>query len=571
MEQIKENIAIAIANSLDGNITKDEVLTKLEIPKDKQNGDFSYPCFNLSKLLKQSPINIANEIKNKIKLDSYISKVEVINGYLNFYINLDNISETVINNIISQKEKYGKLDIGKGRNIVLDYSSPNIAKPFHLGHFRNTVIGNAIYKLYTKLGYNVIGINYLGDWGRQFGLLIEGYKRFKDEFDIENDALNALSKIYVKISNLAKSNEDVMNLARQNFKELEDGNEEYLKLWEYFRNVSLKEYNRIYDMLGCKFDSYNGEAFYNDKMGEVVDILNNKGVLVESEGAKVVFVGDNMPPCIILKSNGSTTYETRDFASILYRVRNYDFDKAIYVTGSDQILHFKQVFEVAKYLVDEKYVKNLVHIPYGMVRLKTGKMSTREGTVIELNNLLNEAIQKAKNIIEEKNNELEDKEIVAKQVGIGALVFNYLKTNKIKDMIFDLDESLRFDGETGPYVQYTYVRAKSLLNKADFDINKVNISDIDFSIVNTSEETELIKNLDKFSEVIKRAADQYEPAVLARYLVEVATCFSRMYNECPILSAENNIKIARLYLVCATSIVIKNGLEILGIESPEKM
>lgn len=569
MEEIKEIIAEAISNAIDLKVSKEDILGKIEVPKDNKNGDLSYPCFNLAKVLKSSPVNIANDIKEKIVIDSKIDKVEVVNGYLNFYLNNLNVTSTVLKKILEEKEKYGSSNIGNGKNIVIDYSSPNIAKPFHLGHFRNTVLGSALYNMYSELGYNVNGVNHLGDWGRQFGLLIEGYRRFKDEYDIEKDSLSVLSEIYVRINKLAKEDESVMDIARENFKKLEEGDKELYKMWEFFREVSLKEYKRIYEILGSKFDSYNGEAFYNDKMDEVVETLDKKGVLVDSQGAKVVEVGDNIPPCIVLKSNGSTIYATRDLAAILYRVRTYDFAKCIYITATEQILHFKQIFEVAKYLVDEKYQKGLVHIAYGMIRLKTGKMSTREGTVIYINDLINEAIDKAKNIIATKNPNLEDIDKVAKQIGVGALIFNYLKTSKIKDIIFDLDETLRFDGETGPYVQYTYVRSKSILEKAGF--NTKAIKDIDFELLNTKQEIELIKELEKLPQIILKATEEYEPAVLTRYLIEVATLFSRFYNECSVIVDDEKLKEARCSLVYATSIVIKKGLSLLGIECPEKM
>lgn len=571
MEEIKLKIAKIIKDAIDLEIDINEIASKIEVPKDKKNGDFAYPCFNLAKILRNSPVNIANDIKQNIKLIDEIKDVQVVNGYLNFYVDDINITKKVITNIYNKKEKYGFQNIGNNQNICLDYSSPNIAKPFHLGHLRTTIIGRAISNLYKELGYNTISINYLGDWGRQFGLVIEGYKRFKDEYDIVKDPLHSLSDMYVRANNLAKDDEKVMDMARENFKKLEDGNEEYLKLWKYFRDMSLQEYYKTYDILGCKFDSYNGEAYYNDKMDEVIEILDKKKVLVESQGAKVVMLGENEPPCIIVKSNGSTIYATRDLAAILDRSRTYDYVKSIYVTSYEQIHHFKQIFEVAKYLVDEKYTKELVHVPYGMVRLKTGKMSTREGTVIYLQDLLNDAIKKAALVLEEKNSDLEDKDLIAKQVGVGAVVFNDLKTNKIKDVIFDLDEILRFDGETGPYVQYTYVRTKSILKKAEFNINNVDIENINFELLNTNDEIELIKLLDKFSEIIKRSAENYEPSILARYLIDVSAQFSRFYNNCPVITNDIELKKVRCLLVYITGIVIKKGLTILGIEAPNKM
>lgn len=571
MEDIKNIIASMISVALDNKIDKSDIISKIEIPKDKKNGDFAYPCFNLAKILRNSPVNIANELKEKIVLPEEISKVEVVNGYLNFYINDLDISKKVLVKIINEKDIYGFQNIGNNANVCIDYSSPNIAKPFHLGHFRTTIIGRAISNLYKELGYNTISINYLGDWGRQFGLVIEGYKRFKDEYDIKKDPLHALSDMYVRANKLAKDDEKVMDMARENFKQLEDGNEEYLNLWKTFRELSLKEYNKTYEMLGCKFDSYNGEAYYNDKMDEVIELLDKKGVLVESRGAKVVMLEENEPPCIIVKSDGSTIYATRDLAAILDRSRVYDYEKSIYVTSYEQIHHFKQIFEVAKYIVDEKYTKELVHVPYGMVRLKTGKMSTREGTVIYLQDLINDAINKSKNVLKEKNSDVLDIDTLSKQIGIGALVFNDLKTNKIKDVVFDLDEILRFDGETGPYVQYTYVRTKSILEKANFDIGSIDIDSIDFELLKEEESIDLVKLLNKFPEVIKRAAVEYEPSILSRYLIDVASLFSRFYNNNQVITDDEKLKNVRCILVYATGIVIKKGLRILGIEAPDKM
>lgn len=571
MNEIKEYVANKIVEALNSkfnlNINYNDVLSCLENPKDISMGDIAYPCFRFAKELKNSPLNIANSISSNLNLDDRISKIEIVAGYINFYVNSEKLCEGILVNICNKKDKYGFVNIGLGRNVCIDYSSPNIAKPFHLGHFRTTIIGRALYNLYNELGYNSIGINHLGDWGRQFGLLIEGYNRFKDEYDIEKDPLHVLSEIYVRINKLAKEDESIFEFARNHFKKLEEGDEELLLLWKYFKDVSLKEYNRIYELMGCHFDSYNGEAFYNDKMEEVVKILDEKGVLITSEGAKVVRLGENEPPCIILKSNGSTIYATRDLAAVLYRVRTYDFAKALYVTSYEQIHHFKQVFAVSKYLVGDKYSSGLVHVPYGMVRLKTGKMSTREGTVIYLQDLIEEAVQKAKNIIIEKKSEVNNIDLLSKQIGIGALVFNDLKHNKIKDIVFDLDEILRFDGETGPYVQYTYARINSLIVKSNIDISKLKVTDYKFN----DEEIKIIKLLDNFKNIIYQAAEEYEPSVLARYIIDIASCFSTFYNNNPILTKEKNVKEARLIITNSVGIVIKKGLKILGIDVPEKM
>jgi arginyl-tRNA synthetase len=571
MDEIKKYIAEEInkvlTNKYNFEMSLDEIVSTLEKPKDDNMGDIALPCFKFAKLFRNSPVNIAKEICDNLILDDRISKKEIVSGYINFYTNSEKLSESILENIIHKGNDYGFVNVGKGQNVTIDYSSPNIAKPFHLGHFRTTIIGRTLYNLYNELGYNSIGINHLGDWGRQFGLLIVGYERFKDEYDIEKDPLHTLTDLYVRINKLAKDDESIFDKARDNFKKLEYGDKELLALWQYFKDVSMKEYERIYKILGCKFDSYNGEAFYNDKMDEVVKILDEKGVLIESEGAKVVKLGDNEPPCIILKSNGSTIYATRDLAAVLYRSRTYDYVKSIYVTSYEQIHHFKQVFEVAKYLVDEKYTKELVHVPYGMVRLKTGKMSTREGTVIYLQDLIEEAIAKAKKIIEEKGAEVEDIDLLAKQIGIGALVFNDLKHNKIKDIVFDLDEVLRFDGETGPYVQYTYVRICSLMNKAGIDVSAIKKINYKFN----EDEVKLIKLLDKFEGVIYDAAESYEPSILARYIIDVASSFSVFYNNNSILVEDTSVKEARLLLANSSGIVIKKGLNLLGIETPTKM
>ena len=374
-----------IADKIKEAINIENIREYIEVPTNKEMGDYSLPCFKLAKEMKKAPQMIANDIKEKIKIEEdLISKVDVVNGYLNFYINPLAITKTVLENIGNEKEQYGGSSIGNGKNIVIDYSAPNIAKPFHIGHLRSTVIGGALYKIYKFLGYNVVGINHLGDYGTQFGKLIEGYKRWGKEYNIDENPIDELTKIYVRINNLCKEDEAVLEECRNNFKKLEDGDEYCTNLWQKFRDVSLKEFQKVYDLLDVDFDSWNGEAFYSDKMGEVIELLKKSGKLVESEGAEVVDLSDkDMPPCLIIKSNGSTTYATRDLAAILYRARTYDFDKAIYVTSYEQILHFKQIFEVAKLLgLDKKYTDNLIHVSFGMVQLKTGKMSTREGNII---------------------------------------------------------------------------------------------------------------------------------------------------------------------------------------------
>ena len=543
----------------------------IEVPSNKEMGDYSLPCFKLAKEMKKAPQMIANEIKETLKMDeNIVEKIDVVNGYLNFYINPKAIITTVFEEIESKKEQYGSSTIGNGKNIVIDYSSPNIAKPFHIGHLRSTVIGGALYKIYKFLGYNVTGINHLGDYGTQFGKLIEGYKRWGEEYNIEENPIDELTKIYVRINNLCKEDESVLEECRNNFKKLEDGDPYCTELWQKFRNLSLKEFQKVYDLLDTHFDSLNGEAFYSDKMGEVVNLLEKSGKLTESEGARVIDLEDKqMPPCLIEKTNGSTTYATRDLAAILYRARTYNFDKAIYVTSYEQILHFKQVFEVAKLLgLDEKYTDNLVHVPFGMVMLKTGKMSTREGNIIKLEDLLNEAISRVNKIIEEKNPDLENKEETAKRIGIGAVIFNDLYNSRIKDEIFDWDTMLNFNGETGPYLQYMYVRTNSVLEKA----GKVeNFANIDISALNDEATINLIKTIYSFGDVIKQSAIKDEPYIISRYLINVAQLFSSFYNENKIIVEDEQVKNARVYVTYCTNLVLKIGAELLGIQMPEKM
>ena len=569
MVNFKEIIAKQIAEKIDIKI--EEIEGYIEIPSNKEMGDYSFPCFRLAKSLKKAPQMIAMELKEKLQFNEMqIEKVEVVNGYLNFFINPILLTKTVFEEVEEKKEKYGSIDIGKGRNIVIDYSSPNIAKPFHIGHLRSTVIGNSLYKIYAFLGYHCIGINHLGDYGTQFGKLIEGYKRWGEEYNIEEKPIDELTKIYVRINNLCKEDENVLQACRDNFKKLEDGDEYCTSLWKKFRELSLKEFQKVYDLLDIHFDSLNGEAFYSDKMAEVVDILDKSGKLIESEGAKVINLDEKqMPPCLIEKSNGSTTYATRDLAAILYRARTYDFDKALYVTSYEQILHFKQVFETAKLLgIDEKYTNNLVHIPFGMVQLKTGKMSTREGNIIKLEDLLNEAISRVKRIMEVKNPDLENKDKIAEIIGIGAVIFNDLYNSRVKDEIFDWDEMLNFNGETGPYLQYIYVRTNSILQKAEYEPN---LQVVDFTELNNENAIEIVKLLYDFEDVIKQAAQKYEPYVIARYLIDLAQAFSSFYNNYKIMADEKKAQDARLYLTYCVNIVLKNGADLLGMKMPEKM
>ena len=568
LKNFKQIISKQIAKTTE--INEKELESYIETPKDNKNGDYAFPCFKLAKELRKAPPVIANEIKEKIESVEEIEKVEVAGGYLNFFINKTILAKEVLEEI-SKTEQYGKSEIGKEKNIVIDYSAPNIAKPFHIGHLRSTVIGGALYNIYKYLGYTVTGVNHLGDYGTQFGKLIEGYKMWGKEYNIEEDPINELTKIYIRINEACKNDEQILENCRNNFKKLEDGDPYCVEIWKKFRELSLQEFQKVYDLLGSKFDSWNGESFYSDKMPEVIEILEKTGKLVESQGAKIIDLEDKgiNTPCIIEKSNGSTTYATRDLAAILYRARTYDFDKALYVTSYEQVLHFKQVFEVAKLLgLDEKYTNGLEHVSFGMVLLPEGKMSTREGNIIKLEELLNEAISRAKEIIEQKNPDLENKEEVAKKVGIGAVIFNDMSASRIKDEVFDWNTILNFQGETGPYIQYTYVRTKSVLEKAGYlpkieDVNTENLSD-DYSMA-------ILKLIYSFEDVLVQVTDKNEPSILARYLIDLAKAYSSFYNENKIIVDDKDVQDARVYLTYAVSQVLKQGANLLGIEMPEKM
>ena len=576
MLDFKKEIACAIAKVVELNC--DELYSFIEVPKDSENGDYAFPCFKLAKELRKSPMMIAEEIKEKIELNSdVIEKADVASGYLNFFVNKNKLAEEIVNEFTNNKE-YGKSELGKGKNIVIDYSAPNIAKPFHIGHLRSTVIGGSLYKIYKYLGYNTIGVNHLGDYGTQFGKMIEGYKLWGNEYDLEKDPINQMMDIYVRINNLCKEDEAVLERCRNNFKLLEDGDPYCVELWEKFKNLSLKEFEKVYELLGRQFDSWNGEAFYSDKMPEVIDILEKTGKLQESQGAKIIDLEDKgiNTPIIIKKSNDSTTYATRDLAAILYRARTYDFDKALYVTSYEQVLHFKQVFETAKLLgLDEKYTNGLEHVSFGMVLLPTGKMSTREGTVVKLEDLLNESIERAQKVIEEKNPELENKEDIAKKVGIGAVIFNDLSNNRIKDEVFDWDTILNFQGETGPYVQYTYVRTKSIIEKAGYNIEDIEngaiLGDISIEELKDKDSQNILKLLYSFEDVLVQVTDKNEPSILSRYLIDLAKAYSAFYNANKVIVEDEKVKNARVFLTYATGKVLKIGAELLGIQMPDKM
>ena len=569
MINFKKEIAKIISNII--NIYEAELEGYIEIPQDIANGDYAFPCFRLAKELRKAPPVIANEIKEKIDINNeLIDSVQVAGGYLNFYINKELLVKTTIEELDKLKEDFGKANIGQNKKIIVEYSSPNIAKPFHIGHLRNTLIGHSLYNMYKFLGYNVISINHLGDYGTQFGKMIEGYKLWGNEYNIEENPIEELTRIYVRINDLCKEDESVLEKCRDNFKKLEEGDEYCTEIWNKFKELSLKEFNRIYDILGVSFDSLNGEAFYSDKMDEIVELLDKSGKLIESEGAKIVDLEEQKKGiCMIKKSNDSTTYATRDLAAILYRTREYDFDKCLYIVAYEQNLHFKQVFEVAKLLgIDEKYVNGLEHVPYGMVHLKSGKMSTREGNVIKVNDLLNEAVSRVEKIIEEKNPNMENKYENAKKIGIGAIAFSNVGTTIIKDQIFDWDAILNFNGETGPYIQYTYVRTQSVLKNVD---SIPNVGDIDISELNNKEAIKVMKLIYNFQDTIVDATNKNEPSILARFLIDLAKAYSSFYNEYKIMSEVESEKNARIYLTYMVGLILKIAMNLLGIEMPDRM
>lgn len=562
---MNKNELIASLIHIDG-ISSEEILSLLTTPKDLGYADIALPCFRFAKALRKSPVEIANSLAAEIAADlpPFLLSVSALNGYLNFKFSRENMAKDTLLKAIREGEDYGKSDFGAGKTICIDYSSVNIAKPFHVGHLSSTVIGGALTRIFRAIGYRVVGINHLGDWGTQFGKMIVAYKKWGDPAEVEKGGVKALHKLYVKFHEEAEKDESLNDLGREYFKKIEDGDPDSLALFEQFKAVSLREARRVYDRLGITFDSYNGESFYNDKMQPILDLLTEKGLLVDSEGAKVVEVGDDMPPCLLVRSDGATLYATRDLAAAYYRKKTYDFDKCLYVVAYQQNLHFKQVFKVIE-LLGEPWAKDLEHIAFGMVSLADGTMSSRHGKVVYLEDVLNSAVQKAKEIIYVKNPDLENKDEIAEQVGVGAVIFGALQNNRIKDITFSYEKVLNFDGETCPYVQYTHARANSLLEKAgDYDLGKA-----DFSCLENAHE--LVSAIASFGDAIQAAADKREPSIVTRLAVDVAELFNKYYIDNRILNAEDGVKEARLALTAAVRQVLKNALSLLGIAAPNKM
>jgi len=567
MITLKQEISKKLISILNVNeLTEEDIVKMLEYPPDEKMGDLALPCFRLSKILRKSPVMIANELAEKFASEK-INKVEAVNGYLNFYISDSYLANDLLNTILLKGADYGKNEIGKGKTVVLDYSSPNICKPFHVGHLGTTIIGHSLRKIHEFCGYKCIGINHLGDWGTQFGKQIVAYKKWGNKEQVTKGGIDELVALYVKFHDEAENEPELLNEARVEFNKLENGDPENTELWKWFIEVSLNEIKKTYKQLDIEFDSYNGESFYTDKMPEQVQILREKGLLKIDKGASIVDLEKyGMPPCLILKSDGSTLYPTRDIAAAVYRKRTYNFDKCIYVTSSAQSLHFAQWFKVVE-LMGYDFAGGLVHVPYGTVSINGAKLATRTGNVILIKDLINAAIEKAKEIVNEKNPNLDNKDEISEAVGIGAIVFYYLLNNRIKDINFVMDEALSFEGNTGPYAQYTYARTCSILEKA----GEVNTSPSEYKIT-AKEEAVLLKTLSRFGEVVEGALRDYEPSNITRYILDVCAAFNRFYQECKILAAEEeSVKATRLGITKATNFVLCNALSLICLKTPKKI
>ena len=540
------------------------IYSLLEKPKSSEMGDIAFPAFSLAKVERKAPQAIATDIVEKLDTTGF-EKVVATGPYVNFFLDKDAISHQVLTDVIAEKDQYGQLNIGQGRNVTIDMSSPNIAKPFSVGHLRSTVIGDALANIHGKLGFNPIRINHLGDWGKQFGMLIVAYKLWGDKTAVEADPISELLKLYVRINAEAEEKPELDEEARQWFKKLEDGDQEALELWQWFRDESLVEFNRIYEKLDVHFDSFNGEAFYNDKMDEAIQILEEKGLLQESKGAQIVDLESyNLPPALIRKTDGATLYITRDMATAMYRKRTYDFVKSIYVVGQEQINHFKQLKAVLKEMGFD-WSDDMTHVTFGLVTKDKKKLSTRKGNIILLEPTLDEAILRALSQIEAKNPNLENKEEVAHAVGVGAVKFFDLKTDRDNGYDFDLEAMVSFEGETGPYVQYAYARIQSILRKANF----VPSTENNYKLAD-AESWEIIKHIQNFSTVVERAGDTFDPSLIAKYAINLAQAFNKYYAHTRILD-ESPERDSRLALAYATGVVLKEALRLLGVKAPEKM
>lgn len=563
---MKEQIIKLLAEKLP-SLTEAEISELIEIPPNPEMGDFAFPCFRLAKTLRKAPPMIAQELHDAITVPDFVEELRVVGAYLNFFIKKDVFADTLLSAV--KAEDFGSSEEGKGHTICIDYSSPNVAKNFHVGHLRTTIIGNSLYKIYSKLGYHVERINHLGDWGTQFGKLIVAYKKWGSEESVKEKGIEELMRLYVLFHQEADKDPALEDEARHWFAEMERGNEEALHIWQWFVEISLEEFKRTYRLLGMDFDHYMGESFYRDKTEDVVNRLSSAGLLTESEGAKIVDLeAYDMAPCLILKNDGSSIYATRDLAAIFYRKENYHFDKCLYVTGQEQRLHFQQVFKVVELLGNEWAKDGLVHIPYGLVSLGGEKLSSRDGNVIYAEDILLEAISKIRDIIEQKNPDLEDKDTVARYIGVGAVIFNDLYNQRIKDVSFRWEHLLNFDGETGPYVQYTYARCSSILRKVD-DYDPA--APVDIRFLTDEASLGLLKELSRFPAVVKEAANRYEPSVVARFSIAVAQAFNHYYTVNRINVEDPAERNARVSLVDITRRVLRDAMDLLGITCVEQM
>lgn len=566
MQDFKVAVATCLKEHIE-ELTLEEITALIEVPPNKDMGDFAFPCFKLAKVFRKAPNMIAAELSEKIEAKGVISNVTPLGGYINFFVNKSQLAETVIKNVLTKKEKYGHSNLGKDKTIVIDFSSPNIAKPFHIGHIRTTVIGNALYKIYDSQGYNTVRINHLGDYGTQFGKLIVAFKLWGNKEAVEANPIPELLKLYIQFHDEAERHPEMEDEARDWFTKLENGDKEAKELWQWFRDESLKEFARVYDLLDIEFDSYNGESFYSDKMDRVIDIIKDKGLLQESQGTNIVDLEEyNMPPALITKNDGSTLYMTRDLAAALYRKENYDFEKCIYVVGSQQSLHFQQLFKVLE-LVGFEWAKDMVHVPFGMVALEEGTMSTRKGRVVFLEDVLKQAIEKTKETMLTKNPNALNVDEIAKQVGVGAVVFQELSNSRIKDYTFSWSRTLSFEGETGPYVQYTHARCCAVLRKAEEEVT----TDINYELLNDVDSAEVLKVIASFNKTILNAMRKNEPHIITRFVLDLAQAFNKFYHDNSILVEDAELRKARLALVCATRQALENGLKLLGMQAPERM
>ena len=573
MIDFKKEIAEIIAKNLEG-LTEDEIKSMIEIPQDQSMGDYAFPCFRLAKTMRKAPNLIAAELAEKLQGEKIFSEVSPVNAYVNMFVSREEMMKSTVSEVLEEKENFGRSDIGGNKKVIVEFSSPNIAKPFHIGHIRSTVIGNSLSKIYDALGYDVFKINHLGDYGTQFGKMICAYRRWGNREDVINSPIKTLLGYYTKFHVEVEEHPELEDEARAIFTKLEQGSKEEVELWQWFREESLKEFQRVYDMLGIEFDSYNGESFYSDKMPRFEKELSDKGLLQESKGAQVVDLEEyKLGTALIKKSDGSSLYITRDIAAAVYRKENYDFYKNIYVVATQQNLHFQQLFKILE-LMGYDWANQCVHVPFGMVRLEEGTMSTRHGRVVFLEDVLNGAIEKTREIIEEKNPNIENLEEITSQVGIGAVVFNELSNNRIKDYTFKWDQILNFDGETGPYVQYTHARCASLLRKAGEDIvaKAQDPKNVDFALLSKSDSAyELTKLIYAFPGVVEQAGEKYEPSIITRHIIDIAQCFNKFYHDEHIIVDDEVEKISKIALVIATKRVIATGIGLLGMKAPERM